>query len=358
MKWFEISIETLYFLGYAGILVLACFVAGAVINFILFRILTAYNKRRRLASITYLTQHTRKPMHLFIPMLLVLLFSSVLASFHYYQFFNKAIYVVFYASFAWLLIRLVYVLSDAIIAQHDITAKDNLSYRKLYTQLQFLRRLMIIIVVTIFVSVILLHFDHVRKLGAGILTSAGIAGVIIGFAAQRSLGNLLAGLQIAFTQPIRIDDVVIIENEWGRVEEITLSYVVVKIWDLRRLVVPLNYFIERPFQNWTKTSADIIGSVSLFLDYNAPVEELREEVTRLLASDPLWDGKVNAFQVVNASEKTIEVRALMSAKDAGNAWDLRCNIREKLLQFVQKNCQDSLPKTRAEVNLNKTNLTP
>lgn len=238
-----------------------------------------------------------------------------------------------------MLIRIIYVFAESVLAHHDVSIENNLTQRKLVTQLQFIKRLLIIGVVIITISVILMNFESVRKFGTGILTSAGIAGIIIGFAAQRSLGNLLAGLQIAFSQPIRLDDVVIVENEWGRVEEITLTYVVIKIWDMRRLVVPLNYFIEKPFQNWTRTSADIIGSVNWFFDYNVPMDALRKKLDELLALTPLWDGNVKSLQLVSANDKAIEVRAIMSSKNAGDSWGftLSCTRRN------DKICTRELP---------------
>jgi small-conductance mechanosensitive channel len=186
-------------------------------------------------------------------------------------------------------------------------------------------------------------------LGASVLASAGVIGIIVGFAAQRTIANLFAGFQLAMTQPIRIDDVVIVENEWGRIEEITLTYVVVRIWDLRRLIVPLSYFIERPFQNWTRAQSDILATVFLYTDYAVPVDAMREELKRILAQAPDWDGKVCVLQVTNASDRSVELRALASAADASKAWNLRCEIREKLIFFVQQNYPDSLPRVRAEM---------
>ncbi|RYZ24858.1 MAG: mechanosensitive ion channel, partial [Chitinophagaceae bacterium] len=181
------------------------------------------------------------------------------------------------------------------------------------------------------------------------LTGVGIGGIIIGFAAQKSLGNLLAGFQIAFTQPIRIDDVLIVEGEWGKVEEITLTYVVVNIWDQRRLILPITYFIEKPFQNWTRVSAELLGTVFLYLDYTIPIEPLRQEMTRLLSSNPLWDKRVNVVQVTDSTkDSSIEVRFLMSASNSSRAFDLRCNIREAMIAFIQTNYPESLPKKRLE----------
>jgi small-conductance mechanosensitive channel len=189
-------------------------------------------------------------------------------------------------------------------------------------------------------------FESIRAVGVSVLTSAGIAGIILGFSAQKAIGTLLAGIQIAITQPIRIDDVVIVDGEWGRIEEINLTYVVVKIWDKRRLVVPSTYFIENTFQNWTRESADILGTVFIYTDYTVSFDAVREELTRLLKSSPHWDGNVNVLQVTDVKERTIELRALMSAKDSGTAWDLRVFIREKLIAFLQEKYPESLPKTR------------
>jgi small-conductance mechanosensitive channel len=192
-------------------------------------------------------------------------------------------------------------------------------------------------------------FDQVRSLGASVLASAGVLSIIIGFAAQRTIANLFAGFQLALTQPIRLDDVVIVENEWGRIEEVTLTYVVVRIWDMRRLIVPLSYFIEKPFQNWTRSRSDLLGTVFIHADYTIPVDAVREELKRIVAQSSLWDGQVCVLQVTNATERTVELRALASAPDASKAWDLRCEIREKLIAFVQQNFPESLPRLRAEV---------
>ena len=177
-----------------------------------------------------------------------------------------------------------------------------------------------------------------------------MAGIVIGIAAQKSLATLLAGIQIAFTQPIRLDDVVVVETEWGRIEEITLTYVVVALWDKRRLVLPITYFLEKPFQNWTRSTSDLLGSVFLYLDYTAPIPALRAELDRLLNQSARWDKKVKALQVTDAKDHTIEVRILASAADSGAAFDLRCEIREGLIDFLQRHHPDALPKTRATIH--------
>jgi len=249
---------------------------------------------------------------------------------------------------SWLLIRGTSVLMDVAVLRFKVDVKDNLLARRIHTQLSVLRRLVVVVIIVIAVAAMLMTFPKVRQLGTAMLASAGIVGVVVGLAAQKTIGTFIAGLQIAITQPIRIDDVVIVEGEWGRIEEITLTYVVVRIWDLRRLVIPITYFIERPFQNWTRTSADILGTVFLYVDYTVPVDAIRAELRRILEGSEFWDRKVCGLQVTNASERTIEVRALMSADDASLAWNLRCHVREKLVEFVQRNYPHALPRLRTE----------
>jgi small-conductance mechanosensitive channel len=252
-------------------------------------------------------------------------------------------------SFAWLTIKAVSVLEDLILSRYDVEAKDNLTARKVYTQLNIFRKIVTLVVLILALAAILMSFEQVRKLGISILASAGVISVVIGFAAQKSIATLLAGIQIAITQPIRLDDVVIVENEWGWIEEITLTYVVVRVWDLRRLVLPITYFIEKPFQNWTRISADILGTVYLYADYSIPVQAVREELKRILTSSELWDRKVWGLQVTNATHHGIELRALMSSQNSSDSWNLRCEVREKLIQFIQENYPHALPKVRADI---------
>lgn len=263
---------------------------------------------------------------------------------------HKILYILFVGSFALLLIKIAQFIKGLIFERQDIHVEDNLSERKIRTQIGFLYKLIVVIVSLLAVSVILMSFDSVKQLGTSILASAGIAGIIVGLAAQKSLTNLLAGMQIAFTQPIRIDDVVIVENEWGRIEEISLTYVVVKIWDSRRLIVPISYFIEKPFQNWTRVSADLLGTIFFYTDYSVPVDAIRGELTRILNGNPLWDGRVNSIQITDTTEKTMQVRALVSSRNSSDAWDLRCLVREKLIDFVQREYPESLPRFRANMH--------
>jgi small-conductance mechanosensitive channel len=250
---------------------------------------------------------------------------------------------------AWLLIRVLSVIQEAVSARYDIQLQDNLQARSVVTQVRGFRNIAAFAIGLVAVAFMLMTFDRVRELGVSILASAGIAGIVIGFAAQRSIATVIAGVQVALAQPIRVDDVVIVENEWGRIEEITLTYVVVRIWDLRRLIVPINYFIEKPFQNWTRVSANLLGTVFLYTDYRMPVDELRGELERILDSTDLWDGKVRGLQVTNTSEHTMELRALMSAANASSAWDLRCHVRERLVAFIQDRFPEHLPRFRADI---------
>jgi small-conductance mechanosensitive channel len=257
--------------------------------------------------------------------------------------------VLWIISIAWAIIVMVRVAKNQFLSKYDINDADNLKSRKLYTQFNILERILIFIIIIIATAITLMLFDGVRNIGISLFASAGVAGLIIGLSAQKALGTVLAGLQIAITQPIRIDDVVIVENEWGRIEEINLTYVVIRIWDSRRLVVPSTYFLDKPFQNWTRTSADILGTVFIYTDYTMPFEPLRKELTRLLESNSLWDKKVNVLQITDAKQTTVEIRALMSAANSPDAWDLRVYVREKLIEFIQREYPQCLPRTRIEL---------
>ncbi len=253
------------------------------------------------------------------------------------------------ASVAWFLFGCVRVLEQSVISRFDVSKKDNLNERAIHSQMRGFRNIASFMIVGGALASALLTFESVRGFGVTLFASAGIASIIIGFAAKKSIATLIAGVQVAITQPIRLDDVVIVEGEWGWIEEVTLTYVVVRIWDLRRLVVPITYFLEQPFQNWTRTSSDLLGTVFLYADYRIPTDELRAELKRILDASELWDGKTWSLQVTNMKEQTVELRALMSAADSSRAWDLRCEVREKLLRFVQEQHPESLPRVRAEL---------
>lgn len=253
------------------------------------------------------------------------------------------------ASVAWLTVSLTGVIEDFVSLRYDMDKRDNLSARRVQTQFRVFRRIIGVVVVVVAVAIMLMTFPTIRHLGTSLLASAGAAGLIVGLAARPTLSSLIAGIQLALTEPIRIDDVVIVEGEWGWIEDITATYVVVRIWDLRRLVVPLSYFLEHPFQNWTRETADLLGTTYVYCDYTVPVDDVREELHRILKSSDLWDGKAWGLQVTNATEHTLELRALMSTADSGAAWNLRCHVREKLVAYLQEKHPQSLPRVRAEV---------
>jgi len=260
-----------------------------------------------------------------------------------------ALLVALIGAIAWLAIALLYVIEDFLAIRFRIDIPDNLRARRIETQVRVLRRAAAVIVGVIGIGAVLMTFPAIRTLGAGLFASAGVAGLIVGMAAKPGLSSLLAGLQIVLTQPIRLDDVVVVEGEWGRIEDIQTTYVVVRIWDERRLILPLTYFIEKPFQNWTRSSAALLGTVFLHVDYGVPVDALREELHRILSSTSLWDGKVWNLQVTDATEHTVELRALMSSADSSSSWDLRCLVREQMIKFLQQHYPGSLPRTRAEI---------
>jgi small-conductance mechanosensitive channel len=245
-----------------------------------------------------------------------------------------------------------------VLMKFDIKVADNLHARKVLTQVQVISKTLYILIGIFTIASILMLFEEVRHLGTSILASAGVVGVILGFAAQKSIANLFYGLQVALAQPIRLDDVVIVGGEWGRIEEITLTYVVVHVWDDTRLMVPLSDFIEKQFQNWTRVSAGLLGSVILWVDYSLPVEETRNAVKQIVESNPLWDKRFWNLQVSDATEHTMQIRVLCTAADSSIAWNLRCDVREKLIAFIQKNHPQSLPRVRANLEPPKLESKP
>lgn len=254
--------------------------------------------------------------------------------------------VAFIALIGWISIRIVD-MSAARYLQNFRDVTENFIARKHVTQVRVFKRVTDTIIVIITVSTALMSFDSVRQYGVSLFASAGAAGIIVGLAARPLLSNLIAGLQIAITQPIRIEDAVIIENEWGWVEDIAATYVVIRLWDWRRMVVPLSYFIEKPFQNWTRDTASLIGVIALHVDYRADVPRIRRWLEGAVKESKLWDGAVVNLQVIDADSRTIELRALVSARNAPQSWDLRCEMREKLIAFIRDEMPEALPRERA-----------
>jgi small-conductance mechanosensitive channel len=333
-----------------GILIGAAFLFAFILNRITFGLLNWNARRLDSASMKQAVRYVRRPAWWLLFFFLLSLFAGSLDgqggdfSFAWLQ---KLATVGLIIAAGWLATGVVHVVSFAVRNQYDLDDdQDNLQERKILTQLQYIRRITGIVIFIITTSIVLMQFEGIRTLGASLLTSAGVAGIIIGVAAQKSLANLLAGFQIAFTQPIRLDDVVIVAGEWGRIEEITLTYVVVRVWDQRRLVVPLQRFIDDSFQNWTRTSSELIGTVYLYTDYALPIDALRTELDRVLSDHPKWDGRVKSVQVTDCKPDVIEVRMLVSAADAGSTFELRCDVREHMIGFIQRHYPEGLPQTR------------
>jgi small-conductance mechanosensitive channel len=299
-----------------------------------------------------LMERIKPPLHWLIPVLgLRAMLGSAGNDFLYIANARHIVSLALIACVTWLGLRVVDAGQQVILKRHPIETGDNLSARRIQTQTKVLVQTLCFFVILFGISAMLMTFPGARQFGTSLLASAGLAGLAVGFAAKPVLGNLIAGLQLAITQPIRLDDVVIVEGEWGRIEEITGTYVVLRIWDERRLIIPLQYFIENPFQNWTRKTSDLIGSLILWVDYSMPLEPLRKELEALCKQSPnLWDGKVCVLQVTDTTEKAIQLRILVSSKDSSSNWDLRCFVREKLINFISLNHPECLPQLRANLH--------
>ena len=263
---------------------------------------------------------------------------------------ERAVELGLIAAIGWLAMLCSAVVFDVIMERYRLGAADNFSARRVQTQAQIIHRIAVALISIVTVSVMLMTFPEIRHIGISLLASAGLAGLVIGAAMKDSISNLIAGVQIAFTQPIRLEDAVVVEGEWGWIEEIGTTHVIVRLWDLRRMVLPLSYFLERPFQNWTRSSAALVGSVFLYVDYLVPVEEVRKELRRIVEHNPKWRGQVCVLQVTDATTSAIQLRALVDARDSGSAWDLRCEVREQLIQFLQERYPHALPRVRTELH--------
>src|SRR5580693_9282940 len=321
-------------------------VAHSALFFVVERILA----REDPGTGTLLTRRAKKSTRVIFPLLaLVLAMPLVPIPADLKSILQHALGLGVIASIGWTAVILTELAGNIIFARYSMDSPDNLSARRIRTQTQVLQRIVTLTVTTVTASIMLMTFPAVRHVGVSLLASAGLAGLIVGMAARSTLSNLIAGVQVALTQPIRIEDAIVLEGEWGWIEEINTTYIVVRLWDLRRLVVPLSYFIEKPFQNWTRTTANLLGTVMIYTDYSVPVQELRKELHRILESTDLWDKRTWALQVTDATESTIQIRALMSARNGPTAFDLRCYVREGLMQFLQDKYPLALPKHRQEL---------
>lgn len=323
--------------------------AALVLHRFLFAVLDRWALRRSGLLAKSVIRHGRRPFSWLLPFLGLL---AALPAAHLPPValvpIQRAVGLALIAAVGWFAIVCSAVVFDVVSAQYRLDVPDNTAARRVQTQVQVLHRIVIVIVSIVTLSVMLMTFPQIKHIGISLLASAGLAGLVIGTAMKSSLSSLIAGVQIAFTQPIRIEDAVVVEGEWGWIEEIGTTYVIVRLWDLRRMVLPLSYFLEHPFQNWTRQSADLLGSVFLYVDYTVPVEEVRKELRRIVQNNPKWRGQVCVLQVTDATTNAVQLRALVDARDSSSAWDLRCEIREALIQFLQEKYPHGLPRVRTE----------
>jgi small-conductance mechanosensitive channel len=324
-------------------------VLANVVHYILFRIL------RRKESISHprgwgLQEHLGKPARAVFILTCLLMILPTIPDLpeNIDSMLRQAFIMLMVVALGWFAIGCIYVLQAVLLRRYDLSVENNIRARRVHTQFQLFRRMLITFVIIVDIGALLWTFNDPRiwHYGSGLLASAGIASLILATAAKSTASNLFAGLQIAFTEPIRIDDVVVVQGEWGRVEEINSAYVIVKIWDLRRLVVPLTYFIENSFQNWTRQSSDIMGTAFLYVDYSIPVEDLRKQLEAIVHPSPLWNKQVCGLQVTNLTDRSMELRCLVSSRNSSDNFDLRCLIREKMTEWIQQNYPDAFPLTR------------
>ena len=316
---------------------------------LLFRLVTLRYARRRDSKLAAaFARHTTRPLLLLLPVFLARLVQPLL---HLEPAVAPTVRhagtLLLILCFGWLLISLIAVLDEHLHERLLSGLRDEKRAKRVVTRVRILGRVLTVVVLVLTAAAMLVTFPEGRAIGASILASAGIAGLVLGIAARPAAESLIAGLRVALTEPFHLDDVVIVEGEWGRIEEITSTYVVVRIWDLRRLVVPLGYFLEKPFQNWTRSGAALLAQVTVEVDYSTPVAKVREQVGEIVASSELWDRGSWNLQVVEAGERTMRLRVVASAADSGNAWNLRCEIREKLIAYLQEHLPWALPRIRA-----------
>jgi small-conductance mechanosensitive channel len=335
----------------SGILT-ASALAGILAYLLLYKFFTRIKRNGTSTLQLLVAKQTRPPVRYILPLLgltVVLPLTSLPERFK--SGLEHFLTICLISSVGWLMITLVQVISTLVTTRYSTVGTDDLHARRILTQTQVLQRIVIGCIIVVTVGIVLMTFPSARQIGTSVFASAGIAGVIVGMAARSTFASLIAGLQVAITQPIRIDDAVVVEGEWGWIEEIESTYVVVRLWDLRRLIVPLTYFIEKPFQNWTRSTSEIIGTVFIHVDYSLPVEPVRVELQRILRETKLWNGKTGVLQVTEFTESTMQLRCLMSANSSSIAFDLRCHVRERLIKFLQENFPRSLPTRRDAVTL-------
>jgi len=339
----------------------AALVLANLIHYIIFRIARRKSAQTHIGLGWGLQKHLGRParaIFLLTCALIVLPFIPNLAD-RFEDPIRHGLIMAVVAALGWFAVGCIYAIQENILRKYDLSAEDNIHARRVHTQFQLFRRMAIGFVVVVDAGALLWTFDSptIWHYGSGLLASAGVASLILAAAAKSTASNFLAGLQIAISQPIRIDDVVVVQGEWGRIEEINSAYVVIKIWDLRRLVVPLSYFIENSFQNWTRQSSDIMGTAFLYVDYSIPVETLRQQLNTIVHASPLWANKVCGLQVTNLTDRVMELRCLVSSRNSSENFDLRCLVREQMTAFIQQNYPEAFPLTRSLTRPGAT-LTP
>jgi small-conductance mechanosensitive channel len=326
---------------------LAAMVAGFAVLHVLRLVLR--RAARHSPAAAAISLHARRPAHVAVVLAATHLTINNLPDADWHQSARHALYLADIAVLAWGAIAALMIIMDLALPRYRTDVRDNRHARRIHTQASVIRRIGIAGFAVVAVGAMLLTFPAFRAAGASVLASAGIAGVIAGLAAQSLLSNVIAGMQIVFSEALHLDDVVVVEGEWGRIEEITLTYVVVRIWDDRRLVLPTSYFLTTPFENWTRTEAAVIGTVELDLDWSVPVEALRGELEVALKENERWDGRTCTLQVTAATGSFVRIRALVSAADAPTLWDLRCDVRERLVDWLRAEYPGALPRVRAEI---------
>ena len=326
-----------------------CILIGLIVQWFVFFLIEVFNTKKPTNLKTQLLKHLKTPAKFLLPMLF---FYSSFAMLELNTFWYKVIEASIIINISWTLLASINAIEEMVQQKFTVKSNSKVKERKAITQLRFIKSISIVVIVTLAIAIILFNIPTVRDVGTTILTSAGIIGIITGIAAQKSIANLITGMQIAFTQSIKIDDEVVVEGELGTVEDITLTYVVIKIWDWRRLILPLNYFNDHPFVNRTFNSTQLIGSVFLYVDYTFPVDELRKKFLDIIKNNKLWDKEIAQLLVTNTNANSVELRATFSAKNSTDVWKMRCEIREQLIAFIQKQFPNSLPRLRRESPLN------
>lgn len=316
-----------------------------------------YNKFIKRQGNTYLNTFFRY-LHIPLYFILFLTFLTIFSNFLYIAYASTVleltVKIMFVLVLAWSLIKVIDYADRWIEYKYRLKAKSPRDQESITTKIKILRKILIGTVIILTTSLILLNFESVRQVGKALLFSAGVAGLIAGIAIQRPLASVFTGFQIAFTQPLKIGDNIHVENEFGTIEEITLTHVTIRLWDLRRLVLPINYLLEKPYQNWSHPTSDLLGTIFIYVDYNANLEAIRTELGKILQSTPLWDKKFYNLQLTELKEHTMELRILLSAKDAGDLWNLRCYVREKIIQYIREQFPHILPKIQTQISIQDT----